>query len=216
MNSGPAALRLKAGLPRLAASIATLLITLGTAYVTHAQGYVVDAQISGQPAGDGSYNYTINLNNNISSLNPIGTFWFGWVPDYLGYDLLPSFPSNVQTPDGWGYNINYGSGYGYYPDGYSIEFYANDAPLAPGSSLTFAFNSTDSPSDINGTSPFLGIPASTSYVYSGYAFSDGGAEISLTPVPEPSSISLLMAGAAILIWTGRRSLGRQQLAPAKL
>lgn len=108
------------------------------------------------------------------------------------------------------------SGYGYYPDGYSIQFYANGAPSAPGSSLTFGFNSTDSPDIVEGASPYLPIAATTSYVYMGYAEGDPGAEISLTPAPEPSSLALLTTGAIGLMLIGWRHSGRQQLALVKL
>src|SRR5471030_1623595 len=89
--------------------------------VLQAQGYVVDAQITSQAAGNGTYNYTIKLNNDGSSTASIGTFWFAWVPDYYGYDLLTSVPTITQTPYGW-YSYPNNNSY-YYPDGYSLEFY---------------------------------------------------------------------------------------------
>ena len=67
----------------------------------HAQGYVVDAHMTSQAVGDGTYNYTIQLNNNSSSTTSIETFWFAWSPYYYGYDLLTSAPTITQTPSGW-------------------------------------------------------------------------------------------------------------------
>src|SRR5438477_10889674 len=86
----------------------------------HAQGYVVDAQITGQAAGNGTYNYTIQLNNDSSATESIETFWFAWVPDYYGYDLLASAPTINQLPAGWSDYVSYNN---YYlppgADGYS-------------------------------------------------------------------------------------------------
>jgi hypothetical protein len=174
----------------------------------HAQGYAVDSQISGQPAAGGTYNYTLILNNESSATSSIGTFWFAWT-DY-GYDLLPSAPTVTETPAGWSGSVMGGpySYYGYtYPDGYSIEF-SSLTPLAPGGSLTFQFSSPDSPAAIAGNSPQYGIPVGTSFVYGGAAFYDPGSQflVSTTPVPEPSTISLMVTGIAGLLFMGRKKV----------
>lgn len=182
------------------------LITISVWYAglngaLHAQGYVVNAQITGQAVGDGTYNYTILLKNDSSSQVSIGTFWFAWVPDDYGYDLLASEPTVTQLPGGWSPYINYGNYY--YPDGYSIEFYnSSGSPLAPGGSYTFGFNSADSPATLLQNSPYDSIPTLTSYVYSGYAFGDPGAEFLVTPtaVPEPSIAALLGICATSLLF----------------
>src|SRR5450432_3820620 len=173
-----------------------------------AQGYAVDSQIIGQSAGGGIYDYTLILNNESSATRSIGVFWFAWT-DY-GYDLLPSMPTVKATdmPTGWSGTVLGGpySNYGYtYPDGYSIEF-TSLTPLAPGGTLTFKFSSPDSPADISGNSPLYGIPVGTSFVYAGAAFSDAGSQflVVTAPVPEPSTISLMVTGIAGLLFLGRK------------
>jgi hypothetical protein len=184
------------------ALISLSLLYPGLNSVTHAQSYVVDAQITSQPVGDGSYNYTIQLNNESSSTEPVGTFWFAWVPDAYGYDLLTSVPTAIQTPSGWSYTLSGGSYY--YPDGVSIEFLnTSDAALTPGSSYTFGFNSFDSPTTLNQNSPYYPIPTLTSYVYSGGPFSDSGALILPAAVPEPSATGLLGICAVSLLLASR-------------
>src|SRR5579885_1566641 len=112
------------------------IVLSGSECLLQGQGYVVSAQITSQPAGNGTYNYNIVLNNDSFSMQSIGTFWFAWVPDYYGYDLLNSAPTITQMPAGWyGYVNN--NGY-YYPDGYSIEFYNYyGSAIQPGSTATF-------------------------------------------------------------------------------
>src|SRR5258708_3991709 len=75
----------------------SLLFVLGTACSIQAQSILANAQISGQAAGGGGYNYTITLNNTAASTSPIGTFWYSWIP---GEDFLPSSPTSVQPPTG--------------------------------------------------------------------------------------------------------------------
>jgi hypothetical protein len=180
----------------------------------HAQGYVVNAQITSQAVGDGTYNYTIQLNNDSSSTEPIETFWFAWVPNVYGYDLLASAPTITQLPAGWS---DYVSSANYYlppgADGYSIEFYNYNTPpaagaggLAPGGSLSFGFNSPDSPATLAKNSSYYPVPTLTSYVYTTYAESDPGAELLVTPtaVPEPSTTALLEVCAAGLLFVYSR------------
>lgn len=166
----------------------------GLVNVARAQGYAVDAQITNQAVGDGTYNYTITLNNEGASGQSVGMFWFAWVPDYYGYDLLTSYPTITQAPPGWyAYVVN--NSY-YYPDGYSIEFYDLDAgsDLTPGNSFTFGFNSTDSPDTLSQDSAYYPVPTMTSFVYNDYTMSDPGYEFVVTPAvsspPPPAAPGL--------------------------
>lgn len=178
-------------------------ILLAAVSAARSQGFAVNAQFSAQAAGNGTYNYTITLNNEAASLSPVAVFWLAWVPDGYGYDLLPSMPTITQTPDSW-YGYVTGPNNYYYADGYSIEFYAYGDPLQPGNSLTFGFNSPDAPDVLTQNSPFLAIPAGTSYVYSDVYMYDPGAQISLQPVPEPSVVSLSSVVASSLLFAAHR------------
>lgn len=179
----------------------SLLFVLGTASSVHAQSIIANAQISGQAAGGGGYNYTITLNNTAASTSPIGTFWYSWVP---GEDFLPSSPTSVQPPTGWTDTITHNT---FGADGYALEFIASSALINPGSSLAFKFSSPDSPAALAGNSPFyLTTPVGTSFLYGGTPFSGASAEIVVQPVPEPSSLGLLLAGALGLLVASRRRL----------
>ena len=182
--------------------------TLNTAFLSlvlvslpatlRAQGYLATAQLAYQPAGNGTYNYSILLQNNASSTESINQFWFAWVPDYYGYDLLTSNPNVTGMPSGWYGNVQNGNGYT--PDGYSIDFYdyGSSYDLAPGQSGTFTFNSADSPATLMQNSPYYGIPTLTSYTYG----SSGDSQqfvVSFAPVPEPSTAGLIGIGALGLV-----------------
>ncbi len=184
----------------------SLLCLLATACSIQAQSILANAQISGQAAGGGGYNYTITLNNTAASTSPIGTFWYSWIP---GEDFLPSSPTSVQPPTGWTDTITHNP---VATDGYAIEFVKSSlTPLFnPGSSLAFKFSSPDSPTAIAGNSPFYSTtptPVGTSFLYGGTPFSGASAEIVVQSVPEPSSLGLLIAGALGLLVAGRRRSG---------
>jgi hypothetical protein len=186
-----------------------------TTQVIHAQGYLPHAQFSGQVAGDGTYDYTLTLDNDPSATASIGTFWFAWT-DY-GYDLLPSMPTITGLPTDWNASVLGGpySIYGYtYLDGYSIEF-TSTTPLAPGGSLQFQFNSPDAPNILDGNSPLFDIPIGTSFVYSGGPFSDAGGQLLVipTPVPEPSPYRFLALSLGTLLFASRRRFG---ISPTRL
>ncbi len=75
-------------------------------------------------------------------------------------------------------------------DGYAIQFDANSTvyDVAPGSSLTFGFQSADTPAQLAGVSPFhTSFPVLTSFVYSVGPLRGDGEKIlvSFASVPEP-------------------------------
>jgi hypothetical protein len=184
------------------------LLQAGLNGVLHAQGYLVNAQITSQAAGGGTYNYTIQLNNDSSSTASIGEFWFAWVPDYYTYDLLTSAPTVTQMPADWNDYVIYNPYGGYYgPDGYSIQFYGG-TPLAPGDSYTFGFNSADSPATLAQNSTYYGVPTLTSYVYDASGYDYSGTEILVAPsaVPEPSINCLLGICAVGLLFATRHRM----------
>ena len=143
-----------------------------------------------------NFDYSITLTNSSSSTDPIGTFWFAWVP---GKDFLPTNPFDITTPNGWAEKVTHaGAG-----DGYAIQFVASaGSALAAGSSLTgFGFTSADTPAQLVGSSPFYPtFPATTAFVYNGAPFSSVSEQfvVSVSPVPEPSSLILGLFGVATM------------------
>jgi len=177
--------------------IAAVLVCSCLAFVAlqsplRAQSLLASADMTSQALNNGTFDYTIHLHNDSSSSESINTFWFAWVPDYYGYDLMSSSPTVTQSPAGWNpYVIN--NSY-YYPDGFSIEFANNGGlSLGPGQTFTFAFNSADSPATLGQTSPFFAVPTLTSFAYNSGPGYDPGAEfvVSITPAPEPSTIAMI-------------------------
>jgi hypothetical protein len=148
-----------------------------------------------------NWSYSITLTNSSSSVDNLGTFWFGWQP---GGDFLDSKPISEATPSGWTAKLtNFGSS-----DGWGIQWMAgNGSTLAPGQSLTFGFVSMDTPSQVAGFSnAHPGIHADASFVYQGAPFTtDGFGLIVAQAVPEPSSLALGVAAiAGTLICAGAR------------
>jgi hypothetical protein len=121
------------------------------------------------------FHYNITVTD--TGTTNVGTLWFGWLP---GNDLLPSLPSAVSNPTGWG-NMLTGSHNS--TDGTAIEWQAASNAITPGNSLSgFDFTTTDSPAALAANSPSHPIyPATMSFVYSGPAFSDAGFELVATP-----------------------------------
>jgi hypothetical protein len=200
---------MKRSVRSILATVAILPLSLALQGALRAQDYTVSAQMSSQLHGDGTYDYTIELHNDSSSLLSINTFWFAWVPYSYGYDLLPSNPTVTQAPSGW-YNYVFNNSY-YYPDGYSIEFnnYYGQA-LDPGQTFTFGFNSPDSPDTLSQQSPYYYAPTLTSFAYNSSPGYDPGAQfvVEIAPVPEPSALALFALSAIGI------SLGRRQNRPA--
>jgi len=175
----------------------------------HAQNDTQDAasaQISDVSLGGGEFDYTIKLTNN--GTNNLETFWYSWVP---GQDFMPVSPTNIVTPTDWTANItNAGSS-----DGFAIQFLTSSsstpAPLAPGQTDVFSFESTATPAQIAGDSTFHPTMLDdTAFVYSGAPFSDSGFELQVESAPEPSSVAFFFFGALALgfgIWRRRRPAG---------
>ncbi len=172
---------------------ALLAIGLATS-PARAAGISASAVITAKADGS-DWDYAITLTNSSASTDPIGTFWFAWVP---GKDFMPDMPTNAQAPAGWDVNaITHGAA----PDGYAIRWEASPVTnaLAPGSSLSgFSFTSPDSPTTLMGISAPYQIPILTAVVYQGGPF-QGATEtflVQFQSVPEPSTLVLGGIGLA--------------------
>jgi PEP-CTERM motif len=187
---------------------AALLVTLAAAVASHAQG--VTGQIFGTPStmNPGDYSYTATFDNTGSA--SIAFIWFSWTPATIYGDLMAQSPLDVQTPSDWNANVYTYFGPPY--DGYSIQFTANDAGLAPNHSVTFTFDSPLTPTQIEATSAYAGGYYSTLYSYYYQTTSETGAAgafvVSLVPAPEPSTFGLLALGGIGLIFAARRYVRR--------
>lgn len=180
-----------------------MVALLAGGIVGHASAQTIDANatFSALPVGV-NYDYSVTLNNLGSSTSPIETFWFAWLP---GADFLPSSPLSVQPPSGWSETITGGGP----SDGYAIEFVTSTAPLNPGGSLLFEFQSSDTPAELAGDSPtHPGTPVGTSVLYAGGPFVGASQTLVVQSVPEPSGAGLLALGG--LFWM----MSRRLLAPA--
>jgi hypothetical protein len=146
---------------------------------SHAQGESASGTVSGVQSGS-DYDYTITLLNTSGSVT-IDGFWYAWVP---GEFYLPSDPTSASAPAGWTASIIANS----------IQY--SGGSLAPGASINFSYVATFAPSALTGTAGF-------SYVYHSGLDSgpDTGSFLNVQTVaaPEPSSVSLLMAGLIVLI-----------------
>lgn len=176
----------------LAASVVTLVLAAPAGAALSAS-----ATVSSQQAGPDSWQYSLTLQN--TGTTPIGSYWFGWVPFY---DLLPSMPTSVNSPNGWtGTPASDYFGVG------SARWVNTTNPLQPGQTMSgFQFTSPDSPSAINGTSFYAGFPVEESYVYIGAPETDPGFAFRTNTVasPEPASLGLL-GGLTTLLLRRKRS-----------
>lgn len=177
-----------------------LLLALGASGAAQAQGLRGTAQFSSLALGGGEYDYTITLHNTGSTA--IGTFWFSWLPS--GENFLSAIPTSIMTGDeSWSGQVmsGYSSGPGGFVYTYSIEYNNSSTGLAPGASTDFEFTSTDTPAFIGGNSPvFPGNPVGTSILYN-TSFSSSF-QLTVTPVPEPSTLALLAFGGLGLLLAG--------------
>jgi len=153
------------------------------------------ATMTSQSLGGGEFQYNIALKNTSTDGSNIDTFWFGWVP---GVDFMTAKPTNITFPTGWSDNITGSNNAG---DGNAIQWLGGPL-LTPGNTDSFSFDSTETLSQLLGPSPYGAKPAeTTSFVYTGAPFSDGGFEF---VVPEPATIGILAIGATGLLMRRRK------------
>src|SRR5258706_9235119 len=173
-----------------------------SAATSHAQS--ATATISGVAAGGGSFDYTITLQN--TGTTSLDSFWYAWT---LSGNNLSAAISSPGSSLGWIDTALTGN------TSISWEGNAGNA-LAMGQSATFTFVSTETPSAIttspsgesvvyvSGTGPNTfgqNVPGSASPVFSP----------TLVAAPEPSSVSLLVAGLVGLAGLSRWSAASRKL-----
>lgn len=167
----------------LAAATATMFAVPASASL------MATAAIHATSLDSGEYQYDVQLNN--VGTTTIGTFWFAWEP---GFNYLSATPSNIVSPTGWSFQITTEPG----ATDAGILWMAGAQTLAPGASLAFSFQSTETPDQLSGQAPApnADAPITTSFVYSGGPFSDAGYEFSapVSTVPLPGSLGLLASG----------------------
>jgi hypothetical protein len=158
---------------------------------------MAQATFTATQLGPASWQYDLTLND--TGTTNIGTFWFAWVP---GEDFLPTSPTNVLSPASWTEHITNGGA----ADGFAIQWVASGgAALTPGGVLTgFEFDSSTSPTNILGNSPFFPTPILTSFVYIGAPLTDAGFEFTVqaapNSAPEPANAVLVATGACGLLF----------------
>ena len=144
---------------------------------------------TGTPASP-VYHYDIQVTD--TGTTNIGTFWFAWIP---GEDFLPSVPSAVSNPTGWGNTL---TGSENSTDGTAIEWVASSHAITPGNTLGgFDFTTTDSPTVLAGLAPsHPSEPVTTTFIYAGGPFSDAGFQFVVTPpVTTAASTTSLVSSA---------------------
>lgn len=173
-------------------------------------GPVASGTISCQQIGPDSYDYSLTLSVDASSLQPVQSYWFAWIP---GYDFLPSHPTSISSPAGWtGVDT---------PDTYGVAsiVWSDDAKPTPGEPIDlgqtlagFSFITPDPPSAIfcaysDLTDPPTPVLESVVYTYpdvrGDYTYIIPSIVASV--VPEPGSLAIVLPGIAALVFRPRRT-----------
>jgi hypothetical protein len=173
----------------LATAVSALLAAPASAALM-ATATITDSQIS-----PGQYQYDLTLYD--VGTTTIGTFWFGWVP---GLSFMSATPTNLTSPAGWTDDLTTGPGT-------AIQWLAGSSLLSAGGSLTgFSFESTETPAQLASFAapPNQTFPVTTSFVYSGAPFSDGGYQFVSSVVPLPDTFGLLALALAVSAFFVRR------------
>ena len=169
-----------------------LMLAVGTALSVHAQGQIASGTVSG--SGSGPYTYSLSFADGASATSPIGSVWYAWTP---GLFYLPGVPTSASAPAGWTATVSSDS----------VQFVATSSAnyITAGQSLSgFSYQAAFSPAQL-AAAPNSGL----SVAYHAGLFSDTpGNTFTVQPVtaPEPSTLTLLIAGATGLYLVGRRRL----------
>lgn len=176
-------------IPQLTANCFVLALAVAAGLATStvsSSGQSATATISDVAAGGGNFDYTITLKN--TGTQSLNSFWYGWTQSG---NNLPSDPTSAANSLGWANDLS----------GNSIMWEnSSGTALGAGQLATFTFVSSSTLSAIT-TSPS---GESVAYV-GGIDFSQGQAgdstamfSPSIAPVPEPSSLGLLIVGSFVM------------------
>jgi hypothetical protein len=170
-----------------------LLLASGAARIVLAQGEIASGTVSG--SGSGPYTYDLTFGASPSSLSPVGSVWYAWTPS--GF-YLPGDPiaGTAHAPSGWTANILANS------IQFSANSPANDIPIGqmlPG----FIYQANFTPTQL-AAAPNSGL----SVAYAGGIETDAGFTftVQIVAVPEPSTLTLLVAGLTGVLLGGWRKL----------
>lgn len=145
------------------------------------------------------YDYTLTLDN--TGTNSIQSFWYGWT---TSGNNLPSVPNTPGNSLGWANTVS----------GNSIKYTGNSGnALAPNSTATFTFDSASTPAQITAGASGQSVVYAGAIDFTQNSPGDSSAVFAptLTTVPEPSTLGLLVAGLLGLTGAGwRKSQGRFQ------
>lgn len=162
-------------------------IVAGAATHVEAQGEVASGTVSS--SGSGPYTYDLTFADGSGASQPIGSVWYAWIP---GQFYLPGTPTGASAPKGWTATVFNNS----------VQFVAGSSAddILPGASLSgFSYQASFTPAQLASAAN-----SGKSVAYNGPLFNDGGNTFTVTVAPEPSSIALLVTGAAGLFMARRR------------
>jgi len=172
----------------------------------HGQGTLSATATLTETGTSGSeFEYSLTLDN--TGTVAINAFWYGWIQ---GSFDLPSTPTSITAPSGWGSSTSFAN---------SVQFANNTGSAIPAGGLgTFTFESTSSPtamtSGMNGGAP-TGDSVAYATVAAMHAFDESDPGIASAPfvpslqaVPEPSTLGLFATGlTGVSFWLARRRSG---------